>query len=76
MEAKTRKSGDSYLIQVETEQKVALVVRSSSGERIYLPGEKESNSTYYNDDPTFLQGNSGNWVVKHPEEPEEVFVIN
>jgi hypothetical protein len=76
MEAKTRNQGESYVIEVETEQKVALVVKSSSGERIYLPGEKGSDSTYYNDDTTFLQKGTGGWAVKHPEEPEEVLVIS
>ncbi len=64
------------MIEVETEQKVALVVKSDSGERIYLPGEKESYSTYYNDDPTFLQKGNSSWAVKHPEEPDEVLVIS
>lgn len=68
--------GDGYIIEVKTDQKVALVVRSDSGERIYLPGNQGSDSTYYNEDPQFLENDSCGWKVRHPEEPETVNLIS
>lgn len=76
MDFKTRKKGDSYIIEVETSEKVAVVVRSDSGERIYLPGEGGSDSTYYNEDPDYMNQKSGRWTVRHHEEPQEVQVVS
>lgn len=76
METRTRRQEDGYIIEVEADKKVALAIQSESGERIYLPGEHGSDTTYYNEDPTFLQKNSGVWTVKHPEEPKRIELIN
>lgn len=66
---------EGYLIRVETSEEIAVVVRSSSGERIYLPGEGGSDSTYYTEDPDYVTEEECSRRLVHPEEPEEVQVI-
>jgi|APHM01.1.fsa_nt_gi hypothetical protein len=64
-----------YLIQVSTDEKVALVVYSDSGERIYLPGESD-DLTYYEGSPEYLDKKSGVWSVEHHEKPDSIEVIS
>lgn len=76
MEAKILEKGGSYLIKVDTDQEIAIAVRSSQGERIYLPGEGGSDTAYYNEDPTFLSETEGGYAVLHDERPQDVEVIS
>lgn len=76
METKITEKDKGYLIQVNTEEDIALAVYSQEGERIYLPGEGGSDSTYYNEDPTFLTETEQGYAVLHNEKPENVEIIN
>ncbi|MFB6159141.1 MAG: hypothetical protein ABEJ95_05820 [Candidatus Nanohalobium sp.] len=75
MDFKIREEEEGYMIEVEASAKVAVAVRSSSGERIYLSGEGGSDSTYYSEEPDYLEPDSGKRTVRHPEKPEEVHLI-
>lgn len=76
VETRITEKENGYLIEVETDQEVALAVHSSNGERIYLPGEAGSDSTYYNEDPTFLKQKENGYAVLHSERPQNVEIIN
>ena len=75
MDYKIREEDGEYLIELETEEKAAVIIQSESGERIYLPGEKNSNSTYYIDDTEYLESSDKGWIIKHSEEPTKVEAI-
>ncbi len=76
METKITEKENGYLIEVHTDQEVALAVYSDEGERIYLPGEGGSDSTYYAEDPTFLSSTDEGYAVLQSERPQSVEVIN
>lgn len=76
METKITEKENGYLIQVNTDQEIALAIQSEQGERIYLPGEGGSDSTYYSENPTFLAKTENGYTVLHSEKPEEVEVLN
>lgn len=76
METKITEKESGHLIQVYTDQEVAIAVQSDSGERIYLPGQGGSDSTYYNEDPTFLTQTQDGYAVLHTEQPDKVEIIN
>lgn len=76
MEAKITEKDNGHLIRVQTSQEIAIAVQSSDGERIYLPGQGGSDSTYYNEDPTFLTKTENGYAVMHNERPDSVEIIN
>ncbi|MFB6114713.1 MAG: hypothetical protein ABEK04_00330 [Candidatus Nanohalobium sp.] len=76
MEAKITEKENGYLVRVHTDQKIAVAVYSSQGERIYLPGEGGSDTAYYNEDPTFLTETENGYAVLHDERPQNVEVIS
>ncbi len=76
METKITEKENGYLIEIHTDQEVALAVYSSQGERIYLPGEGGSDSTYYAEDPTFLSSTDEGYAVLQSERPESIEVIS
>ncbi len=76
METKITEKENGYLIEVYTDQEVALAVYSDEGERIYLPGEGGSDSTYYAEDPTFLSSTDQGYAVLQSERPQSVELIN
>ena len=76
MEAEIIEKEKGYLIKIDTEKEVALAVYSGQEERIYLPGEGGSDTTYYNEDPTFLTKTETGYSVLHHEEPQNVEIIN
>lgn len=75
MEVKTTQQGENYFIKVETDEKVAVVVRSESGERIYLPGQGGDDSTYYTEETEYLEKKKDFYSLRHHEEPEEIQII-
>lgn len=76
MEAKITEKEKGHLIRVDTDQEIALAVYSENGERIYLPGEGGSDSTYYNEDPTFLTETETGYAVLHDERPQNIEIIS
>lgn len=76
VETRITEKENGYLIEVETAQEIAIVIQSSEGERIYLPGDGGSDSTYYNEDPTFLNQDENEYAVLHGEKPQSVDIIN
>lgn len=76
MEVETRERENGHLIRVETQQKIALAVYSNGKERIYLPGNTGSDTTYYNEDPIFLTSTENGYAVMHPVNPDKIRVIN
>lgn len=76
METKITEKENGYLIEVYTDQEVALAVYSDEGERIYLPGEGGSDSTYYAEDPTYLSNTDQGYAVLQSERPQSVEIIN
>jgi hypothetical protein len=76
MEVETRRRENGTLIKVRTDQEVAVAVYTDGDERIYLPGGEGADSTYYNEDPTFLAKTENGYAVLHPENPDSIQVIN
>lgn len=76
METRITEKENGYLIEVKTPEEVAIAVQSNNGERIYLPGKGGSDSTYYNEDPTFLTQKENGYAVLHGERPHNVEIIN
>lgn len=76
METKISEKENGHLIQIQTSREVAVAVQSDSGERIYLPGQGGSDSTYYHEDPTFLTRTEEGYAVMHTEKPEQVEIIS
>lgn len=76
MHVETRRKENGTIIRVETDKEIALAVYTDGNERIYLPGGEGSDSTYYNEDPTFLSTTENGYAVLHPENPDKIQVIN
>lgn len=76
METKITEKENGYLIEVKTDKEIALAVHSDEGERIYIPGEGGSDSTYYNEDPTFLAETEEGYAVIHHSKPLEIDLIS
>jgi hypothetical protein len=76
VEPKITERENGYLIQIETTEEVAVAVCSNEGERIYLPGQGGSDSTYYNEEPTFLSKTDNGYAVLHNEKPQNVEIIS
>jgi len=76
MEVETREKENGHLIRVKTGQQIALAVYTDGEERIYLPHGSGNDSTYYNEDPTFLTSTEQGYAVLHPENPDRIQVIN
>ncbi|MFB6242376.1 MAG: hypothetical protein ABEJ36_06275 [Candidatus Nanosalina sp.] len=76
MEVETRRKENGTMIQVQTDHEVAVAVYTDGDERIYLPGGEGSDSTYYNEDPTFLAETGNGYAVLHPANPDSIQLIN
>jgi hypothetical protein len=63
-------------IEVFTEKKAAVAVRSDGQERIYLPVDQAENSSYYVDEPSKLVLTEKGYTVVHPGEVSEVEVFS
>lgn len=74
MEIKTREVEHGTKITVETSQEVALSVISGGKERIYLPDEFSSDSTYYIEENSVRNHSSGFSVI-HTDPIDEINVI-
>ncbi|MFB6180306.1 MAG: hypothetical protein ABEJ93_00350 [Candidatus Nanohalobium sp.] len=76
MKPEIQEKEEGYLITLKAKEELALAVQSSSGERIYLPGEGGTDSTYYNENPQYLVETEQGYQVLHSERPEKIEVIN
>jgi hypothetical protein len=75
MEVETQDTEEGTLITVNTARKVAIVVRSDEGERIYLPDVTGNDSGYYVDSARGVESDSENRTVMHPGKVDTVEVI-
>ena len=75
MDVEITEDAGEYLIQVFADKRMALVVHSDSGERIYLPGDS-GDLTYYEGGTEHLDKDHGVWSVKHDEKPDSVELIS
>jgi hypothetical protein len=75
MDVEITEDAGEYLIQVFADKRMALVVHSNSGERIYLPGDS-GDLTYYEGGAEYLDKNNGVWSVEHHEKPDSVEIIS
>lgn len=76
MDIQTRDTDRGTEIRVKTDEKIALVVDSGEGERIYLPAVEGDDSSYYVEDPMHLQRVENGYQVIHTGEVESVEVIS
>jgi len=76
MELETREKERGTLILVETDEKVAVVVKDYQGERIYLPEVGGEDTSYYVEEPESLRKTEEGYVVLHDGEVENVEVIS
>ncbi len=76
MEVQTREVEKGTEIRVETGSKVAVVVKTGSGERIYLPSGRSEDSGYYAAEPETLLETDYGYRVVHKGNVEEVEVIS
>lgn len=65
MDVETSEEDGGTRITVRTDSEIALVVRSGSGERIYLPPTGQEKDTYYVEDPSSLERTSEGYTVIH-----------
>lgn len=75
MEVQTEEVENGTEITVKADEYVALSVISNGKERIYLPGEFSSNSTYYTEESTVKKSSTG-YSVTHTEPVDQINVIN
>ncbi|MFB6204141.1 MAG: hypothetical protein ABEJ75_00685 [Candidatus Nanohaloarchaea archaeon] len=76
MEVETREREDGVEILVRTENRVALVVDTGDGERIYLPEPGSSDNTYYAESTSSLVKHSEGYRVLHRGRIEDLTVLN
>ncbi|MFB6208069.1 MAG: hypothetical protein ABEJ69_01845 [Candidatus Nanohaloarchaea archaeon] len=76
MDVETRERENGVEILVRTEKKVALVVDTGDGERIYLPEPGSSDDTYYAESTSSLVKNSEGYRVLHQGPVEDILVLN
>ncbi len=76
MDIETRETDRGTEIRLKTSERVALVVRSEEGERVYLPAAEGSDSSYYVEDPVHLQQVENGYQVLHTGPVEEIEVIS
>ena len=76
MNIKTRKKEDFFLIEVDTDEEVAIAVYTEESERIYLPTEASSDSTYYVETSEALVETDSGYRLKIDERPQDVKVLN
>lgn len=75
MEVETRETERGTEIRIETEQKIALAVKSEGEERIYLPSSRSSDSSYYVEEVETLLRTEKGYKILHRGDVEEVEVI-
>jgi len=65
-----------FLIEVDTDEEVAIAVYTEETERIYLPTEASSDSTYYVERSEALVETDSGYRLKIDERPHDVKVLN
>lgn len=76
MEYNISSEEDGTRIEVITDNKAAVAVKSEGEERIYLPLEETENSTYYVDEPSRLVPTENGYTVIHPGKVYDVEVFS
>jgi len=75
-DVETRQTENGTKIRIKTDKEIALVVKSSEGERIYLPDSKGSDSTYYVESTDHLERISDGYGVVHQGDIEDITVLS
>lgn len=76
MEYKLTSEEEGTRIEVITDKKAAVAVRSNGEERIYLPLKETESSTYYVDEPSRLFSTENGYTVIHPGRVSKVEVFS
>ncbi|MFB6291888.1 MAG: hypothetical protein ABEI58_00675 [Candidatus Nanohaloarchaea archaeon] len=76
MEVETSQFEGGVEINIRTDEKVAVVVRTGSGERIYLPGVDGDDSTYYAEDTSGLVETEDGYFARHRGEVKDIEVVS
>lgn len=76
MTIKIQEKENGVKIYVKTEKKVALAVYNNGEERIYLPTEASSDSTYYVENKDTLTPTEQGYTIKIEEKPEKAVLLD
>ncbi len=76
MEIETREIDGGVEITVRTDKKVAVVVKTGDGERIYLPDVDGDDSTYYAEDTSGLVRTEDGYFARHRGEVEDIEIVS
>ena len=75
MKVETSETREGTRIDIETDQKVAVIVQGEQ-ERIYLPNSEGSDNTYYVEESEQLVETDKGWTVIHRGEINDIQIIN
>jgi hypothetical protein len=76
VEVETSQEEGGTRITVHTDQKVAIIVESGQGERIYLPPAESDQDGYYVENPSSLKRSEDGYTVLHMGEIINLKVLN
>jgi len=76
VDVETHKTGNGVEIRIRTSKKVALVVKTSKEERIYLPDTSGNDKTYYVENTTGLQKTAEGYAVLHQGDVQDLKVLS
>ncbi len=76
MDVETHKTGKGVEIRIRTSKKVALVVKTSKEERIYLPDTSGNDKTYYVENTAGLQKTAEGYAVLHQGDLQDLKVLS
>lgn len=67
---------ETTLVSIETEVKVALAVHTDGEERIYLPTQASSDTTYYVENTESLNPTEKGYSIRLEEKPEKIEILD
>lgn len=76
MEIKKQERKDDFLIEIQSEETLALAVYTEGGERIYLPQKGVSDLTYYVERSEALIETDKGYELRLDERPQDIEIIN
>lgn len=76
MEIKIQERKDDFLIEIQSEETLALAVYTEGQERIYLPQKGVSDSTYYVERSEALIETDKGYELRLDERPQDIEIIN